>query len=116
MHSCARSSPRISQESGYEVVQAPDGLAAMAWLDQGGTVDLLITDFSMPGMNGLTLISEARRKHPALPAILLTGYADASVQLAGADGKDANTPVLRKPVRNSELAERAAALLGAAGP
>ena len=52
------------------------GLAALAQIEAGDIPDLLVTDFAMPGMNGLTLIKEARRHRPGLPALLLTGYAD----------------------------------------
>jgi signal transduction histidine kinase len=99
------------QEQGYRIVQAPDGLAALAWLERNGQPDLLVTDFAMPGMNGLTLIREARRRYNELPALLLTGYADANVQSAIESQQDRNIFFLRKPVRNSELAKQAAALL-----
>src|SRR5437762_1309838 len=36
--------------------------------------DLLIADLRMPEMDGLSLIKEARRLHPALPVIIITGY------------------------------------------
>ncbi len=96
---------------GYRVVQAGDGLEALAQLDAGAAVDLLISDFAMPGMNGLTLIQEARRRRPELPALLLTGYADASVGLVVEDAERRSTVLLRKPVSGTVLAERAAALL-----
>ena len=78
-------------------------------------VDLLISDFAMPGMNGLMLIHEARRRRPELPALLLTGYADAGVRLALEDAKTGSTALLRKPVSGAELAERVVALLAQAG-
>ena len=99
------------QEQGYRVTQASDGLEALAQLDGGAMVDLLISDFAMPGMNGLMLIQEARRRRPELPALLLTGYADASVGLAVEDAKADGLEMLRKPVSGSKLAERSVALL-----
>ena len=105
------------EEQGYRVTQAADGLEALAQLDGGAVVDLLISDFAMPGMNGLTLIQEARRRRPELPALLLTGYADANVGLAIEDAETAGTLLLRKPVSSTVLAERAATLLAhAAAP
>jgi CheY-like chemotaxis protein len=98
------------EEQGYCVSQASDGLEALAQLDGGAAVDLLISDFAMPGMNGLTLIQEARRRRPELRAILLTGYADPSVRF-GAEAPTRNTALLRKPVSGTVLAEHAAALL-----
>ena len=105
------------EEQGYRVARAGDGLEALAELDAGAAVDLLISDFAMPGMNGVTLIEEARRRRPELPAVLLTGYADASVRLAVKDAGAGNTALLRKPVSGTALAECAAALLAhAAAP
>jgi CheY-like chemotaxis protein len=96
------------EDQGFETVQASDGLAALAWLEKGGTVDLMVTDFAMPGMNGLALIKEVRRRGSTLPALLLTGYADTAIQRAV---QESDTLLLRKPVRGDELFERTAALL-----
>jgi len=41
-----------------------------------GPVDVVLSDFLMPGMNGIELLSRIREKHPHAPRILLTGYAD----------------------------------------
>lgn len=99
------------EEQGYHVMQASDGLAALAQLDNGTAVDLLISDFAMPGMNGYRLIEEARRRRPDLPAMLLTGYADASVRLEMQHAMSGKTSFLTKPVPTDVLAARAAALL-----
>ncbi|HEX6322187.1 MAG TPA: response regulator [Vicinamibacterales bacterium] len=57
----------------YDVDVAPDGRTAV---EQLRTVeyDLLITDLKMPGMDGLSVIREARRIFPELPVIIITGY------------------------------------------
>ncbi len=99
------------EDEGYRVAQAGDGLEALAQLDAGAAVDLLISDFAMPGMNGLTLIQEARRRRPELPVLLLTGYADASVRLAVENAQTGNMALLCKPVSSIALAERVTALL-----
>jgi signal transduction histidine kinase/ActR/RegA family two-component response regulator len=105
---------RQLQEQGYEVFGASDGLEALAQIDDGALVDVLISDFSMPGMNGLTLIQEARRRRPDLPALLLTGYADADVRFTVEDAETGRTALLRKPVSGVVLAECAATLLARA--
>lgn len=99
------------EDQGYRVAQAGDGSEALAQLDAGAVVDLLISDFAMPGMDGLTLLQEARRRRPELPALLLTGYADASVRLAVEAAGKGRTALLRKPASGAALAERAASLL-----
>jgi excisionase family DNA binding protein len=57
----------------YEVDVAPDGPRALERLRMV-PYDLLITDLKMPGMDGLTVIREARRLKPDLPVIIITGY------------------------------------------
>lgn len=61
---------------GMEIVgQAENGLAALEAL-KDIPVDLLITDISMPRLNGLDLIRQAREIHPDLKVIVLSGYDD----------------------------------------
>ncbi|MEZ5316016.1 MAG: response regulator [Vicinamibacterales bacterium] len=57
----------------YEVETATDGAAAVARL-RDHQYDLLITDLKMPGMDGLSVIREARRSSMDLPIIIITGY------------------------------------------
>jgi PAS domain S-box-containing protein len=59
----------------YEVHSASSGEAALEVLGEH-PVDLLITDQKMPGMTGLDLIAEARKRLPELQAILLTAYTE----------------------------------------
>jgi excisionase family DNA binding protein len=59
--------------NGYVVDTADDGLSAVQ-LVQRGDYDLLMTDLKMPGVDGLSLIREARRKNPDIPVIVLTGF------------------------------------------
>jgi excisionase family DNA binding protein len=57
----------------YEVDVAPDGRVALERMRLFG-YDLLITDLKMPGMDGLTVINEARRLNANLPVIIITGF------------------------------------------
>ena len=57
----------------YDVDVAPDGRVALERMRLFG-YDLLITDLKMPGMDGLTVIHEARRLHADLPVIIITGF------------------------------------------
>jgi PAS domain S-box-containing protein len=98
----------------HAIVQADSGVAALALLDAGETVDMLVTDFSMPGMDGVSLIQAARQRHPGLPALLLTGYAGEAAALAIKAAGCGPIALLRKPVSGTQLAERIAALLDSA--
>jgi excisionase family DNA binding protein len=57
----------------YDVDTAPDGPTALQMLDDG-RYDLLITDLKMPGMDGLSVIREARRRTAGIPIVILTGH------------------------------------------
>jgi excisionase family DNA binding protein len=59
-------------DAGYDIAVAADGPAALAML-RVRKFDLLISDLKMPGMDGLTLIREARRLAPNLPVVIITG-------------------------------------------
>jgi PAS domain S-box-containing protein len=97
---------------GFGVQEAVDGAAALAWLEQGGRAKLLVTDLAMPGMTGLELIRRARRLHPGLPSLLVTGHAgeadETAMREAAAGGPFC---LLRKPVPAEELAAHALALV-----
>ena len=84
---------------GCRVVEAPSGAAALALLDGGQPVDLLIADFAMPGMNGQVFVNQARARRPSLRVIYVTGYADAS-----ALNLEPGDVLLEKPFRIAELA------------
>ena len=57
----------------YDVDTAEDGATAVERL-QANDYDLLITDLKMPGMDGLSVIREARRKSADMPIIIITGF------------------------------------------
>jgi excisionase family DNA binding protein len=63
---------RALETASYEVDTAADGQAAVRRLDEE-VYDLLITDLKMPGMDGLTVIREARRRAGDMPVVIITG-------------------------------------------
>ena len=99
------------EEDGYLVTATGSAEDAMSLLRSGGRVDCIVTDLSMPGMDGLTLIKLAHRIHPNMPAILLTGYAQDTTALAIGGAISATFSLLRKPVQGGELADRIASLI-----
>jgi signal transduction histidine kinase/ActR/RegA family two-component response regulator len=101
------------QDAGYDVLVAANGKEALALLAVGPAVDALVTDLSMPGIDGLALIRAARERRPRLPAVLLTGYAGDTTTLAVQGALSSAFSLLRKPIRGPELTDRLQALLAA---
>jgi CheY-like chemotaxis protein len=64
---------------GFTVIHAASPAAALGALADARSVDLVLSDIMMPGdMSGLELAREIRRRHPNLPIVLTTGYAEAA--------------------------------------
>jgi PAS domain S-box-containing protein len=66
-----------------------------------GEIDLLVTDYAMPGVTGIELAGRLRQRRADLPWLLCTGYADAD-SIARARQWDARA-VLKKPIEREEL-------------
>ena len=94
---------------GFEVKALSDGREALECLrdPRAQAPDLLLTDFSMPGVDGLTLLRSTRGRWPDLPVVLLT-----SAPEAVADLDHGFAAVLDKPVSRAELRRTLARLLG----
>jgi PAS domain S-box-containing protein len=97
--------------AGYAVVAATDGAAALLLLNKGERVDMILSDLSMPGMDGLSLIREVQRRRPHLPAVLLTGFIDDATDVAVGAMAGQAFSVLRKPVSGAVLVERIAQMV-----
>ena len=96
-------------DSGLAVITAGGGNEALLLLEEGAEIDLIVTDLSMPDMDGITLIRQARVTHPDVAAILLTGYADhAGARALSGEGR---FQLLRKPVEGARLVDQIEALL-----
>lgn len=93
----------LLQEAGFCVVQAGDAKEALMILRANPSINGLVTDLSMPGLDGVALIHQARELSPNLPAILMTGYADHAA--ANATSPCGHFLVLRKPVQGECLIE-----------
>jgi DNA-binding response OmpR family regulator len=91
--------------SGYRVLTAGNGLEALRVVDLA-PVDIAVCDISMPGMDGLTLLAELRRRYTAtqLPVIMLTAH-DRATDVINAVRAGANDYAI-KPVRFDELEQR----------
>jgi len=84
--------------AGYAATEAADVGVALRLLDTEPP-ELLLTDYSMPGMNGLELAERARARDDALRVLIVSGYADAEILGASA----ARPALLRKPFDEAEL-------------
>ena len=87
------------RELGFEVVAHADGAGAISAIDGGAACDLLLSDFAMPGINGLQTIKQVKSIRPDIRSALMTGYADDS--LSAVDRKAIT--VFRKPLDMDEL-------------
>jgi len=65
----------LSLEMEMEPIIFNEPLAAAKYLEDN-EIDLIITDFLMPEMDGIQLLAVARKVQPEVPRVLLTGYAD----------------------------------------
>ena len=97
------------ETSGYRVTGALNGVDGLKEME-GERPSLLIVDYAMPGMNGVEVVEEVRRRAPGLPVILATGYAD----MAAVDSVVAPERVLRKPFRIDDLQTAVRAALSGA--
>jgi len=98
------------RDAGAHVEIAESGESALELAAvTGKAFDVLLSDFAMPGMNGLETIRAVRKSHPSIRAVLMTGYADDDVL----DAHEERTALVRKPVALGELV---AALAGDRDP
>ena len=61
---------------GHSVTEAQSGVHALKMLETNSPFDIVVTDYAMPGMNGLELAQRIKEKNPKLPIVLATGYAE----------------------------------------
>jgi PAS domain S-box-containing protein len=85
------------EDLGHRVFAAISGKDALAVL-RHERVDLVITDFAMPNMTGVQLAEAIKARHPTLPVILATGYAELP------QGTASDVPRLSKPFFQVDLA------------
>ena len=64
----------ILEDMGYQVIAEAGGSSALSIIRRGVHIDLVITDYRMPDMNGLDLVMELRRILPNVPVIMMTAY------------------------------------------
>lgn len=95
------------EEEGFFVLTAASGQEALALVKAGEAVDVMVSDLSMPGMDGIATIQQVRALRPLLQCFLLTGYTSESVSLFADNG----FIVLHKPISGKRLAAQIKASL-----
>ncbi len=112
--SVAEIEARLLQKLGYEVIVINDSISALElFQEQSETIDLVITDQTMPKMTGMELALAIKGIRPGKPVILCSGYSDLTndknLQEAGI------ARVLTKPIGVQELSVTVKELLTTSG-
>lgn len=97
--------------SGYQVIEAEDGQAALDLIRGGLRPDLMLTDIMMPRLDGLGLIREARKLLRFTPLIALTTQGQRALREQAREA--GATAWLIKPVGGTELTKLLGEYLGA---
>ncbi|MCK9375525.1 MAG: sigma-54 dependent transcriptional regulator [Syntrophobacterales bacterium] len=63
----------ILRDEGFEVVSAPDGETALKLVGEAAP-DLVLLDISLPGIDGLEVLQELKRRFPSLPVVMISAY------------------------------------------
>jgi CheY-like chemotaxis protein len=85
------------EDLGFKVIEARSGTDALEIVKNDKAIDLLITDYSMPRMNGAQLARAVKEVRPELPILLATGYAELPPHSA------LDLPRIGKPYRQDQL-------------
>jgi response regulator RpfG family c-di-GMP phosphodiesterase len=92
---------RLFRPQGYRILAADGGAAALE-LVANDTVDLVISDMRMPGMDGAQFLEKIRHLQPHAVRILLTGYADISSTIAAINGGEVHR-YIAKPWDDNDI-------------
>jgi len=82
-----------------EVLSFENSRLAWEYIQQGGEVDIVISDVDMPGINGFELMTKVRKKYPEKIFIIMSGVSDYEKK-SRAEGADA---FLAKPFEINDL-------------
>ncbi len=87
-------------QAGYDALHVASGAAALEELERRPQ-DAVITDLRMPGMDGMELLTEIKRRWPELPVVMLTAYG--TVELAVEAMRRGAAEFLHKPFEDNEI-------------
>jgi CheY-like chemotaxis protein len=103
----------ILNDLGYRTIEEPDGESALMTIKAGASVDLVIADYRMPGMNGLQFIESLRSMMPSVPMIMVTAFANVESYLQSFSL--GVFEYMNKPFSKAEFVRIVKAALGEAG-
>jgi len=101
----------LIEDLGHVAIEVPSAAEALALLESGKPVDVIVTDHAMPNMTGLQLAHSVHEKYPGMPIVLATGYAELP-----ADPAQFGIVKLAKPCSQTELAAAIQTAMGFARP
>ncbi|RLB75598.1 MAG: hypothetical protein DRH24_19355 [Deltaproteobacteria bacterium] len=64
---------------GYQVVEAISAKEALDHFVKNNNIDIVLTDYAMPEMNGMELLQKIRENNKTIPVIIMTAYGDKDV-------------------------------------
>ncbi|HEX4150673.1 MAG TPA: response regulator, partial [Steroidobacteraceae bacterium] len=99
----------LIEDLGHTTIEAHSAAEALATLGAGAEIDVVITDYAMPGMTGLQLAQTIQERYPGLPIILATGYAELP-----ADPAKYRVSKIAKPCTQDEIGNAIQAALSSA--
>jgi len=101
---------RVLERAGFTVHAAPSGVAALALLNAHPDIEVLLTDFAMPGMDGRELLERTHARYPGVRTILMSGYtADEEIRRTL---QETDTLFLAKPFSVPTLVQTVQSLVG----
>ena len=98
---------RTLEGVGFSVLPAADGAEALRWSEQHeGTINIVVSDIVMPGLNGLELSKLIRAARPETKFLFITGFGDQFPEL-----REYGADILEKPFLPSELLRKVEEIL-----
>ncbi len=91
----------LLERSGYRTLTARGGAEALEWLQIDPTIDVIMSDVMMPGLDGLSLLDQIGIDHPSLPVVMFTAVHD--IHVATSAFRRGAVDYLLKPFERSHL-------------
>ncbi|HOO51151.1 MAG TPA: response regulator [Alphaproteobacteria bacterium] len=99
------------EKAGHHVTSCADGLAAFYAVESiGETIDLLLSDIVMPGMDGIELSQKATKMHPKIKVLFITGFSAVAMDKGAANNEQ--TRVMSKPFHLNDLVAQVTEIVG----